>query len=514
MIDANDGGVDISRNGGETWFAPPLPIAQFYHVAADTRRPYRVAGAMQDLGTAQGPSNSLTRRHPPDRLARRRRRRGRPRRLRPERSEHRLRRRVPRHHHALRPPDRRVAQRQRLAGEPVGPRRRGHEVPLPVDRADRRLAARSEGRLPRRAGALPHARRRPDAGTSISPDLTRNDKSKQKWAGGPITGDNTGVETYCTVFAIAESPKQKGLIWAGSDDGLVHVTRDDGKNWTNVTAAMPGFPEWGTVSMIEPSPFDAGTAYVVVDAHRLDDMRPYLYKTTDFGKTWKRLDGELAAGRLPARGPRGSEEARTAVPRHRARRDVLDRRRADLAAAAAEPADGRRPRPGRQGRRPGRRHARPVDLDPRRPAADPRVRRDRSRRRPLHLFAPADAIAVALRLEQLGHARRLPESAARRVDLLLAEGRRQGRAEDRDPRRAESGRPDAEQHARREPMGSDDNEDPEDFKNAALPRDAGVQRAVWDLALRGRAQDQGRQDRHRRSGRRARASRRAPTPCA
>ena len=128
---------------------------------------------------------------------------------------------------------------------------------------------------------------------AISPDLTRNDKSKQKWAGGPITGDNTGVETYDTVFAIAESPKQKDLIWAGSDDGLVHVTTDGGKNWTNVTKAMPGVPEWATVSIIEPSPFDANTAYVVVDAHRLDDTRPYLYKTTDLGKSWTRLDGAL-----------------------------------------------------------------------------------------------------------------------------------------------------------------------------------------------------------------------------
>jgi hypothetical protein len=128
---------------------------------------------------------------------------------------------------------------------------------------------------------------------AISPDLTRNDKSKQKWSGGPITGDNTGVETYGTVFAIAESPKLQGLIWAGSDDGLVHVTRDGGKTWTNVTAAMPGLPEWGTVSMIEPSPFDAGTAYVAVDAHRLDNMRPYLYATSDFGRTWRRLDAKL-----------------------------------------------------------------------------------------------------------------------------------------------------------------------------------------------------------------------------
>ena len=125
--------------------------------------------------------------------------------------------------------------------------------------------------------------------TAISPDLTRNDKSKQQWSGGPITGDNTGVETYCTIFVVAESPLEKGLIWVGSDDGLVHVTRDAGGHWENVTQGIPGIPEWGTVSMIEPSRFDAGTAYLVVDAHRLDDMRPYLWKTSDYGRTWKRL---------------------------------------------------------------------------------------------------------------------------------------------------------------------------------------------------------------------------------
>jgi hypothetical protein len=129
---------------------------------------------------------------------------------------------------------------------------------------------------------------------AISPDLTRNDSTKQRWTGGPITGDGTGVETYGTVFAIAESPRQAGLIWAGSDDGLVHLSRDAGRTWANVTSAMPGFPEWGTVSLIEPSPHDAGTAYVVVDRHRLDDMRPYLYKTTDYGRSWRRLDAGLA----------------------------------------------------------------------------------------------------------------------------------------------------------------------------------------------------------------------------
>ena len=145
--------------------------------------------------------------------------------------------------------------------------------------------------------------------TAISPDLTRNDKSKQQWSGGPITGDNTGVEIYCTIFALAESPKEKGLIWAGSDDGLVHVTRDGGKNWTNVTGTMPGFPDWGTVSLIEPSPFDAGTAYVVVDAHRLDDIRPYLYDHATSARPGSASTAGLPRGRLPARRPRGPDRS-------------------------------------------------------------------------------------------------------------------------------------------------------------------------------------------------------------
>ena len=99
---------------------------------------------------------------------------------------------------------------------------------------------------------------------------------------------------------MAESPVQKGVIWAGSDDGLVHVTRDDGHTWTDVTPSMHGLPEWATVATIEPSHFEAGTAYVVVDAHRLDDLHPYLWKTADFGRTWKRLDGRLPQDVTPA----------------------------------------------------------------------------------------------------------------------------------------------------------------------------------------------------------------------
>ncbi len=293
MIAADDGGVYISNNGGETWIAPPLPIGQFYHVSADNRVPFHVAGPLQDIGTAQGPSDSLTRGGLPNSLW-----------------------------HGvgggeagwvvsdpsdpnivyageylgyLSRYDHRTGDERDVSPWPENPSGHGGEdmryrfqwvAPIAVSPHDPKVVYYGANVIFRTA----------DGGqswTAISPDLTTNDKSKQKWSGGPITGDNTGVETYCTVFVIAESPLQKDLIWAGSDDGLVHVTEDGGKTWKNVTAAVPGFPEWGTVRMIEPSRFDAGTAYLVADAHRLDDVKPYLWKTTDRGRTWKRLDAGL-----------------------------------------------------------------------------------------------------------------------------------------------------------------------------------------------------------------------------
>ncbi|WP_026913576.1 WD40/YVTN/BNR-like repeat-containing protein [Christiangramia portivictoriae] len=127
----------------------------------------------------------------------------------------------------------------------------------------------------------------------ISPDLTRNDKSKQKSSGGPITQDNTSVEYYSTIFAAAESPLKEGLLWTGSDDGLIHVSRDGGKNWENVTPK--GMPEWMMINSIEPSVFDEGTAYIAGTRYKLGDFAPYLYKTTNFGKSWKKITSGISS---------------------------------------------------------------------------------------------------------------------------------------------------------------------------------------------------------------------------
>ncbi len=294
MIAANDGGVDISLNGGESWFAPALPISQFYHLSIDNSVPYRIAGSMQDLGTAQGPSLNPRGRialsdwwgvgggeagyvvsdwSNPDIVY------------------------AGEYLGIITRHDRRTGESRNVSAWPENPSGKGGEemryrfqwtAPIHVSPHDASVVYH---------GAQVVFRTRDGGHTweSISPDLTRNDRSRQKWSGGPITGDNTGVETWGTVFTIVESPREKGLIWVGSDDGLVHVTRDAGKTWTNVTGHIPGAPKEGTISLIEPSPHDAATAYIVVDNHRLDDMKPYLYKTTDYGKVWKALHSALAS---------------------------------------------------------------------------------------------------------------------------------------------------------------------------------------------------------------------------
>lgn len=125
----------------------------------------------------------------------------------------------------------------------------------------------------------------------LSPDLTRNDPEKLKSSGGPITQDNTGVEYYCTIFAAGESPLKEGLMWVGSDDGLVHITKDGGKNWANVTPK--NLPEWSMINSIEPSAFNEGTCYIAATRYKMGDFQPYLYKTTNYGETWTQINSGI-----------------------------------------------------------------------------------------------------------------------------------------------------------------------------------------------------------------------------
>ena len=127
--------------------------------------------------------------------------------------------------------------------------------------------------------------------TAISPDLTRNDRSKMEASGGPITKDTTFVENYGTIFAFAESSYERGVFWSGSDDGLVHISRNGGQNWLDVTP--PDLPEWATIAIIEPSPHSPSAAYIAAHRYRLGDDSPLLFKTTDYGRTWLRIDNGI-----------------------------------------------------------------------------------------------------------------------------------------------------------------------------------------------------------------------------
>ncbi len=130
---------------------------------------------------------------------------------------------------------------------------------------------------------------------AISPDLTRNDSTKLGPSGGPITKDNTSVEYYCTIFTVAESVHEPGVIWTGSDDGLIHLTRNGGQTWENVTPPKKLMPEWIQINSIEPHPFEPGGLYVAATMYKWDDFRPYLYRTTDYGKTWKKITAGIDA---------------------------------------------------------------------------------------------------------------------------------------------------------------------------------------------------------------------------
>jgi hypothetical protein len=145
-----------------------------------------------------------------------------------------------------------------------------------------------------------HVHRTTNGGQSwevISPDLTLNDRSRMVSSGG-LTGDNIGVEYAGVVFGIAESPIEKGLIWVGTNDGLVQVTRDNGKTWTNVTKNIPNLPPWGSVRSFAPSRYDAGTVYLTVDFHQMNNRDPFAYKSTDYGRTWKSITNGIPKSML------------------------------------------------------------------------------------------------------------------------------------------------------------------------------------------------------------------------
>jgi photosystem II stability/assembly factor-like uncharacterized protein len=294
MIEANDQGVVLSVNGGETWDKRNnLPIGQFYHVSTDRSFPYQLFGGQQDMGAigiASRGWGGITDKDwydvggddgecgyvwpvPGDeRLIV-----------------------AGGYNGALTLFDARSHQLRDIA--PWSNASGGHAAsdlkyrftwtsPVVFSPADPHV-------LYMGSQYLMETR---DLGRSwklISPDLTRNDKTKQASSGGPITRDNASVEYYDVIFSIAPSPLAPGLTWIGTDDGLVQVTTDGGAHWTVVTP--PGLKEWAKVSLVEASHFDRDTAYVAVDAHKLDDMTPYIYRTRDRGRTWSLITTGLSA---------------------------------------------------------------------------------------------------------------------------------------------------------------------------------------------------------------------------
>ncbi len=291
MAVANDAGVQISTTRGRYWLHVQLPIAQIYHITVDNQVPYYVYGNKQDGPSYRGPSNSRSAGGIP-------------------RSEW----------HGVE-----GGESGWATPDPVDPNiiwstasGSGAVGGIVVRFDEKTRTSQNVEVYPMNTGGhaaadvkyrfvwdppftvSPHDHNRiytgsqfvhtsADGGRSwqvISPDLTRNDKSKQGVSGG-LTPDDIGVEYGDVVYAIAESRAQAGLIWAGTNDGLVQLTRDGGKNWTNVTANIPGIPTWGSVRHIEPSRYDAGTAYIICDAHQENDRNPYVWKTNDFGKSWK-----------------------------------------------------------------------------------------------------------------------------------------------------------------------------------------------------------------------------------
>lgn len=289
MVIADDGGAQVSFDGGENWSTyNNQPTAQFYRVTTDDAFPYRIYVAQQDNSTlridhrtdfgqigirnwestAGGESAHIA----PD------------------------------------PKDNDIVYGGSYGGFLTRVNHRTKERQAINVWPDNPLGHGAEGMKYRFQWNFPiffsphdptklyacsqHLHVTQDGGHSwkiISPDLTRNDAAKLVSSGGPITKDNTGVEYYATIFAAVESPDEEGLIWAGSDDGLIHVSRDGGKNWKNVTPPASIMPEWMMINSVEVNPFVNGGLYVAATMYKSGDYSPYLYKTTNYGETWKKI---------------------------------------------------------------------------------------------------------------------------------------------------------------------------------------------------------------------------------
>jgi photosystem II stability/assembly factor-like uncharacterized protein len=291
MIEGNDGGATVTFDGGKNWSSIyNQPTAQFYHVTTDNRFPYRVYGAQQDNSTICVPSRSEKGQIGKDEwyevggcesgyIA-----------VHPENPDIVY---AGCYGGMLTRYDHKLDRTWDISVWPDTPMGAGakdlkyrfqwtfpihispHDPNVLYTAANQVFRSYTEGR----------------SWEVISPDLTRNDKSKMESSGGPLTKDNTSVEYYGTIFSLVESPVQKDLLWAGSDDGLMFITQDGGKNWDEITPK--NLPEWSLISIIEPSNFEPGTAYMAATRYKLDDYKPYLYKTNDFGKTWKRINNGI-----------------------------------------------------------------------------------------------------------------------------------------------------------------------------------------------------------------------------
>jgi len=294
MISGNDGGATITFDGGETWSSiMNQPTAQFYRVTTDNLVPFRIYGGQQDNTTVAIASESLY-----GGIG------------------------VSDYfdvgggesaHIAFDPDNPRLIYATSINGELTEFDRdtelKRTIIPYPemmFGKDSKDLRYRANWNAP--VAASPHdpsviyfgtqfvlmSNDRGTTWTAISPDLTRNDPEKQGRNGGPLTPENVGAEFYNTIFYLVESPHEKGTIWVGSDDGLVHVTRDGGKKWLNVSPAHKGrHSDEAYINAIEISPHDPGTVYLAVTGFKLNDFSPYIYKTTDYGKFWKRIDDGL-----------------------------------------------------------------------------------------------------------------------------------------------------------------------------------------------------------------------------